>query len=86
MGEGRVLNHQGLGHSVTGQAAPAQNPAACPAVFLRPPVAGDAQQFTAPARKTLRSGGFAKEGFFPRYLRIQGTWRDHERWAILADT
>jgi [ribosomal protein S5]-alanine N-acetyltransferase len=29
--------------------------------------------------------GFLKEGFSPRYLRIDGVWRDHERWALLAD-
>lgn len=31
-----------------------------------------------------KSCGFAKEGFSPRYLKIGGRWRDHERWAILA--
>ena len=32
----------------------------------------------------VRSIGFAKEGYSPRYLKVGGEWRDHERWAILA--
>jgi ribosomal-protein-alanine N-acetyltransferase len=32
-----------------------------------------------------RGAGFRREGFSPRYLKIGGRWRDHERWALLAD-
>jgi len=32
----------------------------------------------------VRSVGFSKEGFSPRYLKVDGRWRDHERWAILV--
>lgn len=32
-----------------------------------------------------RRGGFSKEGFSHRYLRVGGVWCDHERWALLAD-
>jgi ribosomal-protein-alanine N-acetyltransferase len=29
--------------------------------------------------------GFRLEGFSPKYLMIGEEWRDHQRWAILAD-
>jgi [ribosomal protein S5]-alanine N-acetyltransferase len=34
--------------------------------------------------RLVQACGFSQEGFAPRYLKIGGRWRDHERWAILA--
>jgi len=33
----------------------------------------------------VQSLGFACEGFSPRYLKVGGRWRDHQRWALLAE-
>jgi ribosomal-protein-alanine N-acetyltransferase len=33
----------------------------------------------------VRRLGFVREGFSERYLKINGRWRDHERWAIRAE-
>ncbi|WP_230529967.1 GNAT family N-acetyltransferase [Microvirga roseola] len=38
-----------------------------------------------PSRTLVQRLGFRQEGFSPRYLKIGGIWRDHERWAILAE-
>ena len=37
------------------------------------------------SRALVRAAGFRKEGFSPRYVKVLGRWRDHERWAITAD-
>lgn len=33
----------------------------------------------------VKRAGFVLEGYSPRYLKICGRWRDHERWAILVE-
>lgn len=43
------------------------------------------QPENAPSIALVRRVGFKREGLSERYLRINGEWRDHERWALLAD-
>jgi ribosomal-protein-alanine N-acetyltransferase len=43
------------------------------------------QPVNAPSIALVRACGFEREGYSPRYLKIGGRWRDHERWALLAD-
>ncbi len=33
----------------------------------------------------VRRCGFTKEGYSPKYLKVSGKWRDHERWAIVRE-
>ena len=37
------------------------------------------------SRRLVKRLGFKREGVSPRYLKIAGRWRDHERWALLSE-
>ena len=37
------------------------------------------------SKKLVERLGFDLEGYSPRYLKIGGRWRDHERWALRSE-
>ncbi|GAA3197616.1 GNAT family protein [Actinocorallia longicatena] len=44
----------------------------------------DIQPANVRSKRLVERLGFRCEGLSPAYLRINGVWRDHERWAITA--
>jgi ribosomal-protein-alanine N-acetyltransferase len=43
------------------------------------------QPANTPSIALVRRGGFTREGYSRRYVKIAGRWRDHERWALLME-
>lgn len=48
-------------------------------------VEANIQPANTASTRLVESLGFRREGLSPRYLKIGGRWRDHERWAILRE-
>jgi [ribosomal protein S5]-alanine N-acetyltransferase len=48
-------------------------------------VEANIQPDNAPSIALVRRAGFKREGYSPRYLKVGGRWRDHERWAITRE-
>jgi ribosomal-protein-alanine N-acetyltransferase len=48
-------------------------------------VEANIQPGNRPSIDLVRRLGFEQEGFSRRYLKVDGHWRDHERWALLGE-
>ena len=48
-------------------------------------IEANVQPGNTPSISLVRRGGFTREGYSRRYIKIAGRWRDHERWAFLVE-
>lgn len=82
LGYAAFAPHQGRGVMAAGLAAVLDE--AFGALALHRVEAG-VQPANRDSGALLRRLGFRIEGHSPRYLIVDGDWRDHDRWAILGD-
>jgi len=82
IGYGGVAGHEGRGYM--GEAMQLVLREAFTTLKLHR-VEANIQPDNVPSIALARRAGFLLEGFSPRYLKIDGRWRDHERWAINAE-
>ena len=79
LGYGAFLPHAGTG--LMGEAMALVLHTAFTSMALHR-VEANIQPGNARSRRLVERTGFRLEGYSPEYLRVDGAWRDHERWAI----
>jgi [ribosomal protein S5]-alanine N-acetyltransferase len=82
LGYAGFVTHRGQGLMSAGVAAVVSNAFADLGLHR---LEANIQPANARSIALVRRLGFRREGLSPHYLMVDGQWRDHERWAVVAD-